>query len=149
MNHRDYIKEALVEAEKAFKKNEVPIGAIVVYRGKIIARAHNRKEERQDPTAHAEILAIQEAASQLNSWRLRDCTVYTTLEPCTMCSGALVQARVSSLVFGAWDIKAGAAGSLLNLVQFPRFNHRIETIGGIMEEECQEIMRRFFSKLRK
>ncbi|MGI6685406.1 MAG: tRNA adenosine(34) deaminase TadA [Bacillota bacterium] len=143
-----YMKEALVEAEKAFIKGEAPVGAVIVYRDKIIARAHNLKEERQDATAHAEILAIQEAAKILKSWRLKDTTIYVTLEPCPMCAGALVQARVKTLVFGAWDGKAGAAGTLLNIVSFPKFNHQVEVFGGIMEEECKSMMQRFFAKLR-
>lgn len=143
------MREALLEAEKAYAKGEVPIGAVIVYGDKIIARAHNLKEERQDPTAHAEVLAIRDAAFSLNNWRLKDTTIYVTLEPCSMCAGALVQARVDILVFGAWDSKAGAAGSLLNIAHFPQFNHRMEVFGGIMEEECQNIMQRFFAKLRK
>lgn len=148
MAHEFFIKEALVEAKKAFAKGEVPIGAVIVFEEQIIARAHNLKEERQDPTAHAEIIAIREATTRLNTWRLAGCTIYVTIEPCPMCAGALVQARVSRLVFGAWDAKAGAAGSLVNLVQFPQFNHRMEVIGGIMEAECREIMWRFFENLR-
>ncbi|MEL7566501.1 MAG: tRNA adenosine(34) deaminase TadA [Dehalobacterium sp.] len=143
-----YMKEALLEAEKAFAKEEVPIGAVIVYGDKIIARAHNLKEERQDPTAHAEILAVKEAALYFRNWRLQGTTMYVTLEPCPMCAGALVQARVDTLVFGAWDNKAGAAGSLLNIVHFPKFNHRMEVFGGIMEEECKAIMQRFFERLR-
>jgi tRNA(adenine34) deaminase len=142
------MKEALLEAETALSKGEVPIGAVIVFNGEIIARAHNLKEERKDPTAHAEILAIQQATAKLNNWRLKGSTIYVTIEPCPMCAGALVQARVDRLVLGAWDAKAGAAGSLVNLVQFSQFNHRMEVIGGVMEEECQRMMRRFFEKLR-
>lgn len=149
MFNKIYMMEALIEAEKAYKKGEVPIGAVIVYRDKIIARAHNLREERQDPTAHAEILALQEASKKLLSWRLKGTTIYVTLEPCPMCAGALVQARVDTLVFGAWDSKAGAAGTLLNIAHFPRFNHQVEVFGGIMEEECQNIMQSFFLKLRK
>lgn len=148
MFNKIFMKEALREAEKAYTKGEVPIGAVIVYGDKIIARAHNLKEERQDPTAHAEILAIRDAALYLNSWRLKDTTIYVTLEPCPMCAGALVQARVDTLVFGLWDGKAGAAGSLINIAHFPKFNHRIEIFGGIMEEECKHIMQRFFAKRR-
>ncbi|MDD2496581.1 MAG: tRNA adenosine(34) deaminase TadA [Desulfitobacteriaceae bacterium] len=142
------MKEALIEAETALSKGEVPIGAVIVFNGEIIARAHNLKEERKDPTAHAEILAIQQATAKLNNWRLNGSTIYVTIEPCPMCAGALVQARVDRLVLGAWDAKAGAAGSLVNLVQFSQFNHRMEVIGGVMEEECRRMMQRFFEKLR-
>lgn len=142
------MKEALMEAEKAYAKGEVPIGAVLVFGGKIIARAHNLKEERKDPTAHAEILAVKEAAASLHNWRLNGSSIYVTVEPCPMCAGALVQARVSTLIFGAWDSKAGAAGSLVNLTQFPQFNHRMEVYGGIMEDECKAIMQRFFEKRR-
>jgi tRNA(adenine34) deaminase len=148
LSHKFYMKEALLEAETALSKGEVPIGAVIVFNGEIIARAHNLKEERKDPTAHAEILAIQQATAKLNNWRLKGSTIYVTIEPCPMCAGALVQARVDRLVLGAWDAKAGAAGSLVNLVQFSQFNHRMEVIGGVMEEECQRMMRRFFEKLR-
>lgn len=142
------MKEALIEAETALSKGEVPIGAVIVFNGEIIARAHNLKEERKDPTAHAEILAIQQATAKLNNWRLNGSTIYVTIEPCPMCAGALVQARVDRLVLGAWDAKAGAAGSLVNLVQFSQFNHRMEVIGGVMEVECRAMMQRFFEKLR-
>ncbi|ATW26415.1 tRNA adenosine(34) deaminase TadA [Candidatus Formimonas warabiya] len=148
MIDRIYMKEALMEAEKAYAKGEVPIGAVLVFGGKIIARAHNLKEERKDPTAHAEILAVKEAAASLHNWRLNGSSIYVTVEPCPMCAGALVQARVSTLIFGAWDSKAGAAGSLVNLTQFPQFNHRMEVYGGIMEDECKAIMQRFFEKRR-
>jgi len=149
MFHKLYMKEALLEAEKAYAKGEVPIGAVIVSGDKIISRAHNLREERQDPTAHAEILAIREAAQRLQSWRLTGTTIYVTLEPCPMCAGALVQARVDTLVFGAWDGKAGAAGTLLNIAHFPKLNHQVEVFGGVMEEECRDIMQRFFSGLRK
>lgn len=142
------MKEALLEAEKAYYKGEVPIGAIIVYQDRIIARAHNLKEERQDPTAHAEILAIQEAAQYLKSWRLNGATIYVTLEPCPMCAGALVQARVDTLVFGAWDGKAGAAGTLMNITHFSRFNHQLEVFGGIQEEACKSLIQRFFNQRR-
>lgn len=143
-----YMKEALREAEKAFHKGEVPIGAVIVYQDEIIARAHNLKEERQDPTAHAEILAIREATARLKTWRLKGSTIYVTLEPCPMCAGALVQARVDTLIFGLWDGKAGAAGTLMNIAHFPKFNHRMDVFGGIMEKECKDIMQRFFAGIR-
>jgi tRNA(adenine34) deaminase len=149
MFNKIYMKEALREAEKAYQKGEAPIGAVIVYQDQIIARAHNLREELQDPTAHAEILALREAARYLKSWRLNDTTIYVTLEPCPMCAGALVQARVDTLVFGVWDSKAGAAGTLLNVAHFPKFNHQVQVFAGIMEEECKNIMQSFFAKLRK
>ncbi len=142
------MKEALREAEKAYEKGEVPVGAVIVYRDRIIARAHNLKEEKQDPTSHAEILAIKDAAQYLKSWRLKGTTIYVTLEPCPMCAGALVQARVDTLVFGAWDGKAGAAGTLMNITNFPKFNHQLEVFGGIEEEACRDLMQRFFNQRR-
>jgi len=148
LTHDEFMKEALVEAEKALVQGEVPIGAVIVFEDKIVARAYNLKEQYNDPTAHAEVLAVREACKKLKNWRLNKCTIYVTIEPCPMCAGALVQARIQRLVFGAWDSKAGAAGSLLNVVNFPQFNHRMEVISGILEEECGEIMQRFFQSLR-
>lgn len=144
MRHEDFMREALAEAQKAYDRDEVPIGAVLVMDDTIVARAHNLKETLHNATAHAEILLIQQASQQLFRWRLSGATVYVTLEPCPMCAGALVQARIDRLVFGAWDPKAGAAGSLLNIVDSPLFNHRLSVIGGILEEECSEILRRFF-----
>ncbi|NPV54220.1 MAG: tRNA adenosine(34) deaminase TadA [Firmicutes bacterium] len=143
------MSEALREAAKAFDKGEVPIGTVIVHGGEVIARGHNRKEELQDPTAHAEILAIRDAASKMASWRLIDTTIYVTLEPCPMCAGAMVQARIGRLVYGARDPKAGAAGSIVNLVGSDAFNHRMEVEEGVMREECTEILQRFFAQLRE
>ncbi|MBC7341448.1 MAG: nucleoside deaminase [Clostridia bacterium] len=142
------MKQALLEAERALALGEVPVGAILVSGDDILARAYNLRETIKDPTAHAEILALKRAAMILGRWRLSDTTMYVTLEPCPMCAGALVQARVPVLVFGAMDPKAGAAGSVLNLVQSPALNHRMEVIGGICEEECQGLMDQFFAHLR-
>jgi len=144
----ELMQEALREAEIAYSHQEVPIGAVVVYQNKIIARVHNRKEELQDPTAHAEILALQEAARYLGSWHLEDLDLYVTLEPCPMCAYAMLQARIKRLIFGTPDPKAGAAGSIINIVQDKRFNHQIEVVSGVLEEECRLILQRFFQERR-
>jgi len=148
MNKEYYMKEALKEAKKAFDKEEVPIGAVIVKDKKIIARAHNLKEELQDATAHAEVLAIRQAAEKLGGWRLNGCTLYVTIEPCPMCAGALVQSRVDTLVYGATDPKGGAAGTLFNLVDSNLLNHRLEIQHGILEDQCRQIMKSFFRRLR-
>jgi tRNA(adenine34) deaminase len=144
----ELMQEALSEAEIAYSHQEVPIGVVVVYQNKIIARAHNRKEELQDPTAHAEILALQEAARYLGSWHLEDLDLYVTLEPCPMCAYAMLQARIKRLIFGTPDPKAGAAGSIINIVQDKRFNHQIEVVSGVLEKECRLILQRFFKERR-
>jgi tRNA(adenine34) deaminase len=144
----ELMQEALREAEIAYSHQEVPIGAVVVYQNKIIARAHNRKEELQNPTAHAEILALQEAARYLGSWHLEDIDLYVTLEPCPMCAYAMLQARIKRLIFGTSDPKAGAAGSVINMVQDKRFNHQIEVVSGVLEKECSLILQRFFQERR-
>ena len=143
-----FMRRALLEAKKAYLKGEVPVGAIIVADGQVVARAHNRKEELQDPTAHAEMLAIREAASRLGSWRLLGTTMYVTLEPCAMCAGALVLARVERLVYGTPDPKAGAAGSVTNLVQHDTLNHRLEVTSGVLQEECAALLQQFFADLR-
>ncbi|TWH59004.1 tRNA-adenosine deaminase [Desulfitobacterium sp. LBE] len=148
MNHQDYMRLALEEAEIAFAQGEVPIGAVVVHKGEIIAKAHNEKELRQDPTAHAEVLAVQRATQALGVWRLSEATLYVTLEPCPMCAGSLVQARLKTLVFGAADLKGGAVGSVTNVLDVNRWNHRVEVVAGILEEECAQILKDFFRKLR-
>jgi tRNA(adenine34) deaminase len=140
---------AIREAGKAFDDGEVPVGAVVVHENRIIGRAYNQTETLQDPTAHAEMIAISAAANTLQSWRLTGCTLYATLEPCAMCAGAAVLARIQNLVFGAWDPKAGACGSLRNLVQDQRLNHRIEVISGVLESEITELMKSFFQNLRE
>ncbi|WP_408955288.1 tRNA adenosine(34) deaminase TadA [Natroniella sp. ANB-PHB2] len=144
-----YMKIALEEAEKAFQKGEVPIAAIVVKNDQVIAKAHNLKEDLQDPTAHAEVLAIRQAANSLGGWRLSGSTLYVTIEPCPMCAGAIVQARIDNLVYGANDLKAGGAGTLFNIVNDERLNHRLEVKSGVLKEDCSQIMKCFFKSLRK
>ena len=143
------MKQALHEAKKAARKGEVPIGAVIVLDNKIIARSHNLKETTADPTAHAEIIAIKKASRKLKEWRLLNSTIYVTLEPCIMCMGALIQARVPRLVFGSYDPKAGACGSLYDVSNDKRLNHRIKTINGIMAVECERILKEFFKSLRR
>ena len=143
------MKEALKEAKKAYGKLEVPVGAIVVKDGKIIARAHNLKETKKDTTKHAEILAIQKASRKLESWRLLDCEMYVTLEPCSMCAGAMINARIKKLYIGALDEKTGAVGSVFNLFEDYKFNHNVEVEQGIMQDECEKILKDFFKKLRE
>ena len=139
-----YIRNALDLAREAVKRNEVPIGAVVVRDGSIVAAATNRTIRDQDPTAHAELLAIREASSKLDSWRLDDCTLYVTLEPCAMCAGAIVLSRMKRVVFGAWDEKAGMAGSVGDLLRHPRLNHRPEVRAGVLAEECARLLEEFF-----
>jgi len=149
MEHEDFMREALAEAEKAFALGEVPIGAVVVRDGEVISRAHNLRESTHDATAHAEILAIRQAGQRLGGWRLTGCTLYVTIEPCPMCAGALVQSRISHLVYGAPDPKAWADLSLLSVVQNPGLNHRLAVTGGVLAEECGALMKRFFRARRK
>ncbi|MDN5325307.1 MAG: tRNA(adenine34) deaminase [Moorella sp. (in: firmicutes)] len=148
MDHHFYMGEALVEARKAFDLGEVPIGAVIVAGGEIIARAGNRRETLADPTAHAEIIALRAAARVRGDWRLTGVTLYVTLEPCPMCAGALVQARICRLVYGAPDRRAGAVDSVVNLVENPHFDHQVEVIPGIREEECRELIKKFFQMRR-
>ena len=143
------MKQALEEAKKAYKKLEVPVGAIIVKDGKIIARAHNQKETKADTTKHAEILAIQKASKKLNSWRLIDCEMYVTLEPCTMCAGAIINSRIKKVYIRTMDEKTGAVGSVLNLFEDYKFNHKVESQTGILAQECEEILKKFFKELRK
>ena len=143
------MKEALKEAIKALDDNEVPIGAVIVYKNKIIARAYNQRERLKDPTAHAEMIALTQASAYLEDWRLYDVTMYVTIEPCIMCAGALVNARVKRLVYGADDSKAGGCGSIVNVVNDKRLNHRIEVISGVMAQDCQWLIKEFFKKKRK
>ena len=147
--HEKFMKEALKEAKKAYDKLEVPVGAVIVKDGKIIARAHNLKETKHDTTKHAEILAIQKASKKLESWRLLDCEMYVTLEPCSMCAGALINSRVKKLYIGALDEKTGAAGSVFNLFEDYKFNHKVEIEKGILQTECEKILKDFFKMLRK
>jgi len=146
---RNYMELALEEATKGLVKDEVPVGALVVHQGKIIGMGYNRREELQEPTSHAEILALREASASLGSWRLDDCTLYVTLEPCIMCTGAIIQARVPRLVFGCHDPKGGAVESLYRLCDDPRLNHSVEITSGIMKEQCARILSGFFISLRQ
>ncbi|MEO0094393.1 MAG: tRNA adenosine(34) deaminase TadA [candidate division WOR-3 bacterium] len=143
-----FMAEALKEAQKALEEDEVPIGAVAVYKNQIIGRGHNRTEALQDPTAHAEILAITAAANTLNSWRLNDVIIYSTIEPCIMCAGALVLARVKKIIFGARDEKFGGCVSVFNIVQEQRLNHRIEVVEGVLRNEALSLMRDFFNQRR-
>ena len=143
------MKEALKEAQKAYNKEEIPVGAIIVKDGKIIARAHNIKEEKRDTTKHAEIIAIQKASRKIEAWRLNGCEMYVTLEPCAMCAGAIIQARLKKVYIGTKDPKTGACGSVLNLLEDYKFNHKVECEVGIKQEECEKILKDFFKKLRK
>ncbi|MDR6225332.1 tRNA adenosine(34) deaminase TadA [Desmospora profundinema] len=148
MNHDRYMKEAIVEAHRAQDVGEVPIGAVVVKGDQIIGRGHNLRETDQDPTLHAEMVAIRQAARSLGSWRLTECSLYVTLEPCPMCAGAIMLARIDRVIYGAADPKGGCAGSLMNLLQDPRFNHQTEVVDGWMNEECGELLTGFFRELR-
>ena len=143
-----FMEQALHEAQLAFEAGEVPVGAVVVHEGRVIGRGYNRREALNDPTAHAELLAITAAANHLNDWRLAGTTLYVTKEPCPMCAGAIVNSRVARLVFGAWDEQAGCAGSLYQLCRDPRFNHQLEVQGGVMEQECGELLTKFFAQKR-
>lgn len=144
-----YMRAALEEAEKAARKLEVPIGAVVVLNGEIIARAHNLRETEQSAVAHAELMAIEEACKKLGTWRLENATLYVTLEPCPMCSGAIIMSRVKRVVYGASDPKGGCAGTFMNLLTDERFNHQSEVTAGILAEECGEILSSFFRELRR
>ena len=143
-----YMALALSEAMKAFDADEVPVGAVIVHDGKIIGRAHDQRELLNDPTAHAEMIAITQAASELESWRLDGCTMYVTLEPCVMCAGAIVLARLPRLVYGAPNPKAGAVGTLYDIPRDTRLNHTVEVTSGVLERECGEILTEFFSRKR-
>jgi len=147
--HLVHMQRALDEAQVAAATGEVPVGAVLVAEGVVVARAHNCREAWQDPTAHAEMIAIRAAASQLHTWRLVGSTLYVTMEPCAMCIGAAILARVERMVFGAWDSKGGACGSLLNIPQERRLNHRIDVIGGVMEQESQDLLQGFFRSRRE
>ena len=144
-----FMREALKEAQKAYDQAEVPIGAVVVLNGEIIGRGYNLREKEQDATLHAEIKAIRQANQHLGSWRLEDCELFVTLEPCPMCSGAMILARMKRVVFGAFDPKAGTAGTFMNLLQDSRFNHQVEVEQGVLEDECKEILQQFFKGLRE
>ena len=149
MRDEQYIRNALDLAGEAAKRNEVPIGAVIVRNGSILAVATNRTVRDQDPTGHAELLAIREAASKLDRWRLDDCSLYVTLEPCAMCAGAIVLSRLKRVVFGAWDEKAGMAGSVGDLLRHPRLNHRPEVRAGVLAAECASLLEDFFRSQRQ
>lgn len=144
-----YMKEAIRQAKKAEKLMEVPIGCVIVYEDKIIARGYNKRNLKKTTLAHAEIIAIAKAGKVIGDWRLEDCTMYITLEPCQMCAGAIVQARMKRVVIGSRNAKAGCAGSVLNLLQEERFNHQVELTDGVLEEECSAMLSDFFKELRK
>jgi len=149
MDSSFFMKEALQEAQKAYALGEVPVGAVIESNGVIIGRGHNRTETDKDPVSHAEIIAIREAAKVLGGWRLTGCRLYVTTEPCSMCAGAIVLARIEKLFIGTMDPKAGACGSLENIPQDQRLNHYVEIETGILEEECKQIMKEFFRELRQ
>jgi tRNA(adenine34) deaminase len=143
------MKVALQEAEKALSHNEVPVGALVVKDNQIIGRGYNQMETLNDPTAHAEMIALSAAANTLQSWRLEDCSLYVTLEPCSMCAGAIILARIKSLIFGALDPKSGSCGSLRNIVKDHRLNHQVEVVSGVLEGDAASLLKTFFQSLRK
>ena len=143
-----YMKAALKQAEKALALGEVPIGCVIVHEGKIIGRGYNRRNTDKNTLAHAEITAINKASKKIGDWRLEECTLYVTLEPCQMCAGAIVQARVTEVVMGCMNPKAGCGGSILNILEMPQFNHQVQVTRGILETECSEILKTFFTQLR-
>jgi tRNA(adenine34) deaminase len=147
-NNDYWMRRAIVEAHKAEVKDEVPIGCVIVLDGRIIARGHNLRETTQDPAAHAELIAIRKAARKLGSWRLLNCSLYVTLEPCAMCMGAIILARIPTVVFGCFDSKGGAAGSLYDLSNDPRLNHQVALLPQVMESECSDLLSSFFAALR-
>lgn len=143
-----YMKEALKEAKKALKLGEVPIGCVIVYEGKIIGRGYNRRNTDKSTLCHAEITAIKKASKFIGDWRLEDCALYVTLEPCQMCAGAIIQARIPQVIMGCMNPKAGCGGSILNILEMPEFNHQAEVTRGVMEQECSDILKVFFTELR-
>lgn len=142
------MREAIKQAQKAFEKDEVPVGAVIVYKDKIIARGYNQKEKKNDATLHAEIIALKKAYKKLGTWRLNDCDMYVTLEPCAMCAGAIIQSRMHKLVFGAYDLKGGCVTSKFNLFEKDKFNHNVDIEEGCMESECSNILKSFFAEKR-
>lgn len=144
-----FMRQALTQAKKAAALGEVPIGCVIVYEGKVIGRGYNRRNTDKSTLSHAEITAIRKASRRLGDWRLEKCRLYVTLEPCQMCAGAIVQARIGSVVIGAMNPKAGCAGSILNLFDMKEFNHRVETVYGVLEEDCSRVLKEFFADLRK
>ena len=144
-----YMREALKQAKKAYTLGEVPIGCVIVHQGKIIGRGYNRRNTDKNTLAHAEITAINKASKYIGDWRLEECTMYVTLEPCQMCAGAIVQARIPQVVMGCMNPKAGCAGSILNILDMPQFNHQVEVTRGILEQECSDMLKLFFTGLRE
>ena len=143
-----YMKEALKQAQKAYALGEVPIGCVIVYQDKIIGRGYNRRNTDKNTLAHAEITAINKASKKIGDWRLEECTLYVTLEPCQMCAGAIVQARIPQVVMGCMNPKAGCAGSVLNILEMPQFNHQVDVTRGVLEQECSDMLKLFFTELR-
>ena len=143
-----YMKEALKQAKKAYALGEVPIGCVIVHEGKIIGRGYNRRNTDKNTLAHAEITAINKASKKIGDWRLEECTLYVTLEPCQMCAGAIVQARIPEVVMGCMNPKAGCAGSILNILDIPEFNHQVSVTRGVLEQECSDMLKLFFTELR-
>lgn len=144
-----YMKEALKQAKKALSLGEVPIGCVIVHEGKIIGRGYNRRNTDKNTLAHAEITAINKASKKIGDWRLEDCTLYVTLEPCQMCAGAIVQARIPEVVMGCMNPKAGCGGSILNILEMPQFNHQVKVVRGVLEEDCSQMLKVFFTELRE
>ncbi len=149
MDHEMYMKEAYRLAKKAYRQEETPIGCVIVRDGRIIGKGYNRRNKKKNSLAHAEIMAISQACKKVGDWRLEDCTMYVTLEPCPMCAGAIVQARMPLVVIGARNPKAGCAGSVINILDMDGFNHRVELVEGVMREECEQLMTGFFRELRE
>ena len=148
-DHEKYMDKAIVQARRAYANGDVPIGCVIVHEGKIIARGFNKRNLKKTTLAHAEILAIEQASKKLGDWRLEECTMYVTLEPCQMCAGAIVQARIPKVVIGCMNPKAGCAGSIINLLQMQQFNHQVDVIRGVREDECSNMMKDFFRNLRQ
>lgn len=144
-----YMKEALKQAGKAYALGEVPIGCVIVHQGKIIGRGYNRRNTDKNTLAHAELTAINKASRKIGDWRLEECTLYVTLEPCQMCSGAIIQARIPEVVIGCMNPKAGCGGSILNILEMPQFNHQAAVTRGVLEQECSDLLKRFFTELRQ
>ena len=146
--HEKYMKEALKQAQKAYSLGEVPIGCVIVHEGKIIGRGYNRRNTDKNTLSHAEITAVRKASKVIGDWRLEDCTLYVTLEPCQMCAGAIVQARIPQVVMGCMNPKAGCAGSVLNILEMPEFNHQVQVTRGVLEQQCSDMLKTFFAELR-
>ena len=146
--HHRFMRLAIQQAQIAFEQDEVPVGAVIVHDGQVVGEGYNQRETLQDPTAHAEMIAITQAASAIGSWRLLNCTLYVTLEPCPMCAGAIVQARIPTVVYGTLDPKAGACESLYRITQDPRLNHQVQTLSGVMMEDCRDLLQQFFRQQR-